>query len=60
MQPFCHFFGTKGDAWHIIMGDNPAEHSFVLRDLVLIEIFQISYNCVAECTLQAKFLSKLI
>ena len=43
----------------MILGDNPAGHGFVLRDLVLIELFQISHNCVTECTLQAKFLLKL-
>ena len=42
-------------AWNMILGDNPAGHGFVLRDLVLIELFQISHNCVTECTLQAKF-----
>ena len=33
----------------MILGDNPAGHDFVLRDLVLIELFQISHNCVTEC-----------
>ena len=42
----------------MILGDNPAEQGFVLRDLVLIEPFQISHNCVTECTLQAKFFIK--
>ena len=56
----CDIFGKKGDAWHMILGDNPAGHGFVLRDLVLIELFQISHNCVTECMLQAKFLLKLI
>ena len=37
MQQFCDIFGKKGDACHITLGDNPAGHSFVLRDLVLIE-----------------------
>ena len=32
----------------------------LLRDLAVIELFQISHNCVTECTLQAKFLLKLI
>ena len=54
MQQFCDMFGKKGDSWYVILGDNPAGHAFVLRDLVLIEIFQISHNCVTECTLQAK------
>ena len=60
VQQFCDIFGKKGDTWHMILGDNPAGHGFVLRDLVLIELFQISHNCVTECTLQAKFLLKLI
>ena len=60
MQQFCDIFGKKGHAWHMILGDNPAEHDFVLRDLVLTELFQLSLNCVTECTLQAKFLLKLI
>ena len=29
-------FGKKKDAWHMILGDNPAGHGFVLRDIVLI------------------------
>ena len=53
VQQFCDIFGKKRDAWHMILEDNPARHSFVLRDLVLIELFQISQNCVTECTLQA-------
>ena len=44
----------------MILGDNPARNGFVLRDLVLTEIFQISHNRVTECTLEAKFLLKLI
>ena len=44
----------------MILGDNPARHGFALGDLVLIEFFQISHNCVTECMLQAKFLLKLI
>ena len=39
----------------MILGDNPAGYGFVLRDFVFIELFQISHNCVIECTLQAKF-----
>ena len=31
----------------------------LLRDLAVIELFQISHNCVTKCTLQAKFLLKL-
>ena len=40
----------------MILGDNRAGHCFVLRDLVLIELFQISQNCVTECMLPAKSL----
>ena len=57
---FFNIFSKKGDTWHMILGDNPAGHCFVLRDLVLIELFQISHNCVTECMLQAKFLLKLV
>ena len=57
VQQFFDIFVKKGDTWHVILGDN---HCFILRDLVLIELFQISHNCVTECTLQAKFLLKLI
>ena len=42
------------------MRDNPAGHCFVLRNLILIEPFQIIHNCVTECMLQAKFLLKLV
>ena len=59
VQQFCDIFGKKGDAKDMILGDNPAGHGFVLRDVVLIELFQISHNCVTECP-QAKFLLKLI
>ena len=38
VQQFCDIFGKKGDAWHMILGDNPAGHGFVLKDLVLIEL----------------------
>ena len=57
VQQFFDIFVKKGDTWHVILGDN---HCFILRDLVLIELFQISQNCVTECTLQAKFLAKLV
>ena len=60
LQQFCDIFGKKGDAWHMILGDNPTGHGFVLRELVLIELVQINHNCVTECTLQARFLLKLI
>ena len=59
-QQFCDIFGKKGDVWHMILGHNPAGQGFVLRDLVLIELFQTSHDCVTKCTLQAKFLLKLI
>ena len=26
VQIFCDIFGKKGDAWHMILGDNPAGH----------------------------------
>ena len=60
MQQFCDIFGKKGDARHMLLGDNPAGHGFVLRNLVLIELFQISHNFVTEFILQAKFLLKSI
>ena len=60
VQPFCDIFRMKRDAWHMILGDNAAGLGFVLRYLILIELFQISHNCVTECTLQAKFLLKPI
>ena len=55
VQQFCDIFGKKGDAWHMILGDNPAGHDFVLRDSVLIELFQIRHNCITKCTLQSNF-----
>ena len=60
MQQFCDIFDKKGDVGHMILGDNPTGHGFVLRDLVLIELFQISHDFVTEFTLQAKFFLKLI
>ena len=60
VQQFCDIFGKKEDTWHMILGDNPAGHDFVLRDLVVIELFQISHNGKTECTRQVKFLLKLI
>ena len=57
---FCDIFDKKGDAWRMIVEHDPARHSFVLRDLVLIELFQIPHHCVTEWTLQAKCLLKLI
>ena len=60
VQQFCDIFGKKGDVWLMILGDNPAGHDILSRDLGLIELFQISHKCVTECTLLAKFLPKLI
>ena len=60
VQLFCDIFGKKGDAWHMILGNNHTGHGFVLRDLVLIELFQISHDCVTKCTLHAKVLLKPI
>ena len=57
VKQFCDIFVKKGDTWHVILGDN---HCFILRDLVLIELFQLSHNCVTECMLQAKCLVKLV
>ena len=48
MQQFCDIFGKKGNASHIILGDNPSEHGFVLKDLVLIELFQLIPTCVTN------------
>ena len=53
---FVTFLVRRENAWHM----NTAVHRFVLRDLVLIELFQISHNCVTECMLQAKCLLKPI
>ena len=38
MQQFGEIFDKNGNAWHMILGDIPAGHSFVLRDLVLVEL----------------------
>ena len=57
---FFDIFGKKGDTWRMILGDKSARHGFILRDLILIGLFEISHNCVPECTLQTKFLLKLI
>ena len=42
-------FGKSGDTEGkgIILGDNPAEHCFLLRDLIPMN-FQISYNWESE------------
>ena len=50
-QQFRDIFGKK-DAWRMILGDNPAGHCFVLRNLVLIELFQISHDCVTKYRLK--------
>ena len=60
MQQFRDIFGKKGDVWDMILGGNLAGHGFVLRDLFLIELSQISHNLLTECTLQVKFLLKRI
>ena len=39
MQELCDIFGKKGNASRKILGNNPAGHGFVLRDLVLIGAF---------------------
>ena len=57
---FVTFLVKNGDIYHTILGDNPDRHGIVLRDLVLMELFQITHHCVTECTLQAKSLLKLI
>ena len=44
----------------MILGDNSAGHGFVLKDLVLIELCQMSHNFVIEVTVLAKLLLKLI
>ena len=44
VHQFFYFFVKKGDTWHMIPWDNPAGHCFVLRDLVLIKLFQISHS----------------
>ena len=33
-------FGKKEGTWGIILGDNPVEHYFVLRDLVAASFFK--------------------
>ena len=32
VQQFCDIFGKQEDAWHMILGDNPAGHGFALRE----------------------------
>ena len=39
MQQFRDIFGKNRDAWRMILRYNPAGHGFVLRDLVLIDLF---------------------
>ena len=48
MQHFFDNLRKKGDTWHMIQGYNPAGKFFVLRDLVLINFFQIIHKCVTE------------
>ena len=60
MQQFFDIFGKKGDIWRMILGDNPAGRCLVLRDLGLIELFQVSHSYVTECMLQANFFLKLV
>ena len=60
VQQVFDIFGKKENTWRTILEDNPAGHGFLLKDLVLIELFRISHNCVTECMLQAKFLLKFI
>ena len=52
-------FDIFGDTKHVILEYNPAGHCFVLRDLFLIVLIQISHNCVTERMLQEKFLLKI-
>ena len=40
MQQLCDILSKKRDTWHMILGDNPAGHSFVSRDLVLTELLE--------------------
>ena len=53
-------FGNKGDIWRLVLKFNPAGHCFLLRALVLIELFQIIHNCGSELMLPAKVLLKLV
>ena len=47
VKQYFDIFGKKEDTWRMILGYNSG-HCFVLRDLVLIELFKISHNCVTE------------
>ena len=60
VQQFFDIFDMKWDTWRMILGFNPAGNCFVSSDLVLIEHFQISHNCITEWMLQAKFLLKFV
>ena len=40
VQQFFDILVKKGDTWRMILGDNPAGHCFVLRDLVLIDFLK--------------------
>ena len=48
VQQFFDIFGKKGDTWCMILEYNPAGYCFVSRELVLIDLFQLSHNCVTE------------
>ena len=49
VQQFFEVFGKKGDTSHMTLEYNLDGHCFVLlRDLVLIELYQISHKCVTE------------
>ena len=44
VQKFFDIFGKKGGIWRMILENNLTGYCFVLRDFVLIELFQISEN----------------
>ena len=60
VQQFFDIFDMKWDTWRMILGFNPAGNCFVSSNLVLIEHFQISHNCITEWMLQEKFLLKFV
>ena len=45
VKQFYDVFVKKGDTWHMILGENAAGHCFLLSDLVLTKLFQISHSC---------------
>ena len=57
---FLTFFVRRDIPGIIILRDNPAGRCFVLKDLVLMELFQITHNCVTELMLDADFLLKCV